>query len=654
MPDWLGKTIGKVRIDKYLARGGMGEVYLGTHLTLDRPVAIKVLHSYIEKNPDLLMRFQREAKVVAGLRHPNIVQIYDFDTIDGHPYIVMEYLKGQTLATYLLNLHLRNERIPQYQVARLLATLTDALDYAHDQGVIHRDIKPGNIMLHDKAKEIPLDKPLTNNVEAILMDFGLVRIANTASQSSYGTVSGTPAYMSPEQARGDQTDRRTDIYSLGIVLYEMLAGRVPFEADTTLSVIYKQINDPPPPIPGITPAVQKVIDRALAKNQEDRYPVSRAMAVDFFLAIGMTAEAKTILAVLPEEAKTINEVSPEVEKTIIGVLPEEALTSFDVLPGELNKDLVVLPDASKKLPENIVKSKPGGRKSTRIGIGILSAIGLLALVIGAIFIFSKPSISPNPTETSSLSSTTEPLSSSNTSEPLVSSKATEVQNTESVSSTAAIAPSELPGLPSAEGMVKIPSGTYEVGILKADEYHSSPMNILLNSYWIDKYQITFDQYQKFVTATGIESPEILGKGNQPVRGVTWEQATAYCTWVNKRLPTEAEWEAAGRGPGPNPPLYPWGNDPKANGNVDNLPEQDTYEVGTFDFNKSPFGVYDMVGNVWEWVGDPYASIPAGSKILRGGRFGLPILDLSYRLSVATTDTRYDKYAGFRCAADQVK
>ncbi len=162
MPEWIGKTIGKVRIEKLLARGGMAEVYLGTHLTLERPVAIKLLHSHIEAEPTLLERFQREARVVAGLRHPNIVQIFDFDTTtDGHPYIVMEYLKGPTLATYLRGLHERNERIPPHQVARLLKVLTAAMDYAHEQGVIHRDIKPGNIMLHKKADEIPLNKPLT-------------------------------------------------------------------------------------------------------------------------------------------------------------------------------------------------------------------------------------------------------------------------------------------------------------------------------------------------------------------------------------------------------------------------------------------------------------------------------------------------------------
>src|ERR1044071_2350825 len=117
MPEWIGKTVGKVRIEKEIAKGGMAEVYLGTHLTLDRPVAVKVMHSYVEADEDLKSRFQREAKVVAALRHPNIVQIYDFDTADGHPYIVMEYIRGPTLATYLRHLHQRKKRLPLPQVA---------------------------------------------------------------------------------------------------------------------------------------------------------------------------------------------------------------------------------------------------------------------------------------------------------------------------------------------------------------------------------------------------------------------------------------------------------------------------------------------------------------------------------------------------------
>src|SRR5688572_9386266 len=160
MPEWTGKTIGNVRIEKELARGGMGEVYVGTHLRLDRLVTVKVMHSYIEADPELQSRFEREAKVVAALRHPNIVQIFDFDTAEGRPYIVMEYLRGPSLAAYLRELNRRNEKLQPAQVARLLSIFATALDYAHDQGVIHRDIKPSNIILHNKTGHFSTDQQI--------------------------------------------------------------------------------------------------------------------------------------------------------------------------------------------------------------------------------------------------------------------------------------------------------------------------------------------------------------------------------------------------------------------------------------------------------------------------------------------------------------
>ena len=588
MPEWIGKVIGKVRIEKLLARGGMAEVYLATHLTLERPVAVKLLHSHIEEEPILLERFNREARVVAGLRHPNIVQIFDFDAIDGHPYIVMEYLKGPTLANYLRGLHARNERIPSHQVARLLKALTAALDYAHEQGVIHRDIKPGNIILHKKGEAIPLDRPLTNDVEAIVTDFGLVRIANAATQTASGLVSGTPAYMSPEQAQGDKTDRRTDIYSLGVVLYEMLAGRVPFEADSTLSVIYMHIHNVPPPIPGIFPEVQAVLDRALAKNPDDRYQTSREMAVDFFLSIGMTSQAETILKPYPDSAR----------------------------PTEI-------PPSPSPKPR---------RSRTWLGVGAFSFICLLALGVGAWGLSSFLPGRSTPTE-APISTPAEPT-------------------------TAASAPVPVTGnldMPEATGMVEVSAGDYEVGLSPADEYHTEPQTITLNRFWIDQYQITNSQYEKYLTETGLPPPEVWpAEGTHPVRGLTREQALAYCQWAKKRLPNEAEWEASGRGPGPLPLKYPWGNDATADGQAIRLPDQDTYPVGTQSFNKSPFGVFDMVGNIWEWVGEPYANVPDGHKVLRGGRFGIPVLDLAYRLVLAPDNTRYVQFTGFRCAADQVR
>jgi hypothetical protein len=257
------------------------------------------MHSYVEADPELQARFEREAKVVAGLRHPNIVQIFDFDTAEGRPYIVMEYLRGSSLSAYLKELHGRNQRLRPPQIARLLLIVATALDYAHEQGVIHRDIKPGNIILHSKAKDISVDQPISDEIEPVLTDFGLVRIAQAVTQTASGAVSGTPAYMSPEQAQGVRVDHRSDIYSLGVVLYEMLAGRIPFEGDTSWTVIFKHINEPPPAIPDIQPAVQKVIDRALAKKPQARYQTARELAADYMNAIGMVAAASTLRMSLP-------------------------------------------------------------------------------------------------------------------------------------------------------------------------------------------------------------------------------------------------------------------------------------------------------------------------------------------------------------------
>jgi tRNA A-37 threonylcarbamoyl transferase component Bud32 len=293
MPEWTGKTIGNVRIDKELARGGMGEVYVGTHLRLDRLVIVKVMQSYIEADPELQARFEREAKTVAALRHPNIVQVFDFDIAEGHPYIVMEFIRGPSLAAYLRELKGRNESLQPAQIARLVSIIAIALDYAHEQGVIHRDIKPGNIILHNKTGLFSSDLPLGPLTEPVVTDFGLVRI-HTATQVSAGKRSGTPFYMSPEQARGLTVDQRSDIYSLGIVLYELIAGHVPFEAENNWGIIFKHINEAPPPIPGIPLPMQNVIDRALAKNPDERYQTCRELAAEYMEAIGMASEADAV------------------------------------------------------------------------------------------------------------------------------------------------------------------------------------------------------------------------------------------------------------------------------------------------------------------------------------------------------------------------
>jgi len=314
MADWIGKTLGKVRIDLLIARGGMAEVYLGVHTSLQRPVAVKLLRNQYQDDPDLLDRFQREARAVAMLRHPNIVQVFDFDTVQGQPMLVMEYVPGVSLSTFLRSLNQKNEKLELPLVNRLLSALASALNYAHETGVIHRDVKPGNILLTSRTVQVEINKPLPSDVQPVLTDFGLVRYLNSASQTATGQIAGTPAYMSPEQSRGAQTDTRTDIYSLGIVLYELLACRVPFEADTTMGVLLKHINEPPARIHGLDPGLQAVIDRALAKQPEERFQTPVEFADAFQAALVDHSESSTAMPVDFQSTKTMQLTSPPAGK----------------------------------------------------------------------------------------------------------------------------------------------------------------------------------------------------------------------------------------------------------------------------------------------------------------------------------------------------
>src|SRR5688572_18916093 len=306
MADWIGRTLGRVKIESLVARGGIAEIYLGTHITLHREVAVKILRNSFEDDPRTRERFEREARAVAKLRHANIVQVFDFATIDDQPYIVMEFMRGPSLSKYLSVLHAKNNRMELPLVGRLLSGVAEALQYAHESGVVHRDVKPGNILLTSRASQIVPGQTLPLDFEPVLTDFGLVRILNSSRQTTIGQTAGTPAYMSPEQALGLATDGRTDIYSLGIVLYEILNGDVPFDGETTMSVLLKHLNEAPPPIPGLPPPLQEVLDRALAKTADDRFESPKEFAAAFNTALQETAGAETVSTVthVPTPTKT--------------------------------------------------------------------------------------------------------------------------------------------------------------------------------------------------------------------------------------------------------------------------------------------------------------------------------------------------------------
>ncbi len=266
MASLVGKTLGKYQISERLGRGGMAEVYKAFHPQLERYAAIKVLHGFLAEGEDFQLRFQREAKAIAALRHPHIVQIYDIDIEDESYYMVMEFIDGGTLKERLLQ---NKGPLPIAEMAHIFKEVASALGYAHRQGVLHRDIKPANVLLDKSGR-------------TVLTDFGIARIVSETQFTVTGTLVGTPAYMSPEQGKGLPIDTTSDIYSLGIILYEMVTGKVPFDADTPLAVIHKHINEPLPPPRSlredIPAALEDVILKALAKEPGDRYQTSEQLA----------------------------------------------------------------------------------------------------------------------------------------------------------------------------------------------------------------------------------------------------------------------------------------------------------------------------------------------------------------------------------------
>jgi serine/threonine protein kinase len=268
MTTWIDQQIGKYEIKELLGQGGMGEVYKAFHPALEREVALKLIHTHLVSDPEAVDRFRREAKVVAALRHPGIVQVFDFDVEANTFYMVMEFIPGQSLQQRLAAPYRQDERLPLVETLRLFRLMTEAVAYAHSQQVIHRDLKPSNVLL------TPEDKP-------VLVDFGLSKIISQQPLTVQGAILGTPHYMSPEQGAGTAVDARSDVYALGVIFYELTTGMLPFSGETPVGLILKHINEPPAPPrsinPDLPPAVEQVIQKALAKEPANRYPSAQEL-----------------------------------------------------------------------------------------------------------------------------------------------------------------------------------------------------------------------------------------------------------------------------------------------------------------------------------------------------------------------------------------
>jgi serine/threonine-protein kinase len=266
---WIGQVVnGKFRILSLLGEGGMGRVYKAKHLTLERSVVLKMLHRGLTADPSVAHRFHREAKAASRLVHPHSIQVLDFgEAEDGTLFMAMEYLSGRDLARILE----KAGPMPEDRIVRIGAQILEALGEAHAHGVIHRDLKPENVMVEDRRNEPD---------HVTVLDFGIAKISDPGSGegtlTQAGFVCGTPQYMSPEQARGKELDPRSDLYSMGVILYQMATARLPFEADTPVGFLTKHLTEPPAPLRernprlAISPRLEGLIGKALAKEPRDR------------------------------------------------------------------------------------------------------------------------------------------------------------------------------------------------------------------------------------------------------------------------------------------------------------------------------------------------------------------------------------------------
>jgi formylglycine-generating enzyme required for sulfatase activity/tRNA A-37 threonylcarbamoyl transferase component Bud32 len=637
--DLSNAVIGQYRIIEQISKGGMATVYKAYQPNLDRCVAVKVLTPDQVETKSFIARFEQEARAIAKLRHRNILTVFDYGRQDDLFYLVMEYVSGGTLKARL--------GWPQdlaYAV-NVVSQVGDALAHAHRQGMVHRDVKPTNILMAEE------DWPL-------LSDFGLTKMLEAGLQlTDSGASVGTPQYMSPEQAQGLAVDQRSDIYSLGVVLYEVVTGRPPFGSDSPMVVILRHIHDPitPPHIlrPDLPKELERIILKALAKSPDERYQRMEEFLTDLRAAYP-----------LPDSRNLVQDD--------LQAVPARPPATFGLAPAS-----------------SVSSSSSRKRVLRWAGLAIGVAL-LLALALSILFFKdSMPSL---------VSASADAVASTPTPSPAPSSPAVHPPSTPAPTTltpqTIEVQVWEADG---AE-MVFVPAGEFVMGSEELGDDERPVHHVYLDGFWIDRYEVSNERFARFVAQTGYQTEaerlgwgwvsmgsewekvegadwchphgpdsSIEGKMDHPVVLVSWNDADAYCRWAGKRLPSEAQWEKAARGPSTDPQpgrRYAWGDEfDSAKGNTEESGRGDTTPVGSFSpQGDSPYGASDMTGNVWEWVADWYASDyysqapptdppgPASGtyKVLRGGSwlFDEVYARAAFRYKVRP-DYTYD-FTGFRC------
>ena len=648
--EYVGLELGGYRITEPLSKGNMAEVYKAVQASVDRVVAIKIISPLLADDPHFVARFRQEAKIIAALEHPHILPVIDFGEQDGILYIVTRYLNGGTLHDLI-----RKGPMAPETALRYLVDIADAVDYAHAQGVVHRDIKPRNVLLDAQGNPF-------------VADFGLAKLVSASSLTRTGLgLIGTPHYMSPEQCNGQAADTRSDIYSLGVVLYEMLTGEVPYNADSAVQVVMMQINEPRPSLaqrrPEIAYMLDDVLGRALAKNPDDRYQTARDFAVAMARAIGQS-------------------VTPV-------AMPRPIQRA--IAPGRLPAEAPAPP-----------KERLGASLLRWLTAGVAGLI-LMALVgFGIATGFGRQPAS-TPTATATLVAVTQPIAP--TPQPLPTETATAPPATPTE-------PAEKRKVWAKDAMtiVYVPAGEFLLGSADSDldarEDEKPQQSIYLDAFWVDRTEVSVAQFQDFVNQTGyvteaeaeqngggiVYAPDPVGERSaswklpqgggaapaterQPVVQVSRNDARAYCEWAGRRLPTEAEWDKAARGT--EGWVYPWGNtfdrrrlnfcDRRCGAAWRTSDYDDTFArtspVGLFPAGASPYDALDMSGNVWEWVNDFYdfrgyyrfptanpPGVEAGTEhVARGGSWIDPPDRVRAGARFALAPDARNDVTGFRCA-----
>lgn len=662
----VGRVLGgRYQLDEFLASGGMGDIYRARRLHIGDTVAVKVLRPEVIENAQSRQRFYREARAAAMLHHPNAVVIHDFgEDNDGTVYIVMELLAGKSLRQVLVD----SGRIPAERANNIIRQACAALEEAHRNGIVHRDIKPDNIMLMDAHSDADYVKLLDFGI-AKLRDVMLDTLSLEKNLTNVGTVIGTPHYMSPEQCQGETADARSDIYSLGVVTYEMLTGVTPFIAKTPTGVAIKHVTEKPKAPselrPEIGSALEAVILKALEKEPTKRQQSAIEFANDFTSALipeKATAElSSAIPGALPVDSSASQQDGGKGSPQTAAIGSRGYETQFatpegtEVLRGGVTapvsappkqEDGVASPDKTKPASGKgaearsndqlskgakgtkavkIAKAEPAKAEKPKVAPGVtqpkkrspmpMIAGGIAALILvaalGWFLLSGKPNQAP----------------------PVIPSPTATIEATPQVTATPAISATNPP-----EGMVYVPGGEFTMGRDDGEVNERPAHTETVKSFFIDKNEVTNEEYAKFVAATGYPAPPSWvngkyadGEGQFPASDVTWDDAAAYAKWSGKRLPTEEEWEFAARGTDGR--LYPWGNDLKPN-SANVLARQgaksSAVAVGSQAEGASPFGINDLSGNVWEWTASELKPYPGGTveelpgytniKVIRGGSY----------------------------------